>query len=130
MARPPGAAAASSRARRWPRRSPRMNPTATSRAAAATAFETAESLIQPTLRQRRVHVRLDLGLRERAVVDAHLVDETREVVAARAPPDVRADGAVDHGRWDRPHERAVVEHAIDVDAERARRRVVNARDVV
>ena len=80
---------------------------------------------------RRVHVSLDLGLAQCAVVQADLVDDPLEVVAARASADddvlagvvvlARRDGAAKH---------TIVEDAVHVNVERGRGGVEHPGHVV
>src|SRR5207249_3915563 len=80
---------------------------------------------------RCVHVSLDLGLAQGAVVEAQLVDGAREVIAAGASADndVLA-GVVVLASRDGPSERAVVEHTVDVDVEGGCGGVVDPGNVV
>src|SRR6202011_4031864 len=77
------------------------------------------------------YVALDLGGRERATVDADLVEGADEVV----PADALTDGGVD-ARGDDLRGRhgtaqgAVVEHAVDIAVEGLGGGVVNARHVI
>ena len=80
----------------------------------------------------RVHVGLDLRRGQGAVVDAHVVDAPGEVEAAvrRAGRCSRSVGESCCVAVTVPTEHAVVELAVEIDVERLRRRVVDARDVV
>ena len=79
----------------------------------------------------RVHVGLDLGLAEGAVIDADLVDHAREGVAAGALADGHGlRGVVVLACWDRADEDAVIQNTVHEDAEASSGGVVDPGNVV